>query len=196
VFRIGHRRLAQRCTAGRPGRLMSTRSRRASASYSRAAEALDGRIRRMAHRFTATSRRSRSWWRSEGPTDSRNAWIRVVDRVSGGCAGRADRLAVESRKELVCYLADEGMSQRAIATVTGAAKTRFHRDLDEDEAGGPDGPPDRVVTGSTARPIRSRTAATRSEPRRKPITDAFWRPPTTSGSWPTACRSWPQMTDS
>jgi hypothetical protein len=54
------------------------------------------------------------------------------------------------RSGLVCFLSDEGMSERAIASITGAAKTTVHRDLEErdlEEPGGPYGPPNRSVTG-------------------------------------------------
>lgn len=60
------------------------------------------------------------------------------------------KLGVEQRRELVRYLSGEGVSERAIASITGAAKTTVHRDLqqrDQDEQRGPYGPPDRTVTG-------------------------------------------------
>jgi hypothetical protein len=54
------------------------------------------------------------------------------------------RIDREQRRELVGYLSGEGMSERAIARITGASKTTVHRVLEERdlEEGGPFGPPE------------------------------------------------------
>jgi hypothetical protein len=146
-----------------------------------AAEALDGRIRRMAHtihgnieaiaRLVEEAKDRRIHLALGFPS-----WTAYLADALGG---QRVALPVESRKELVCYLADEGMSERAIATVTGTAKTTVHRDLehgDASEAGGPSGPPERIVTGVDGKTYRKPPPRPPQdhEPRRKPITDAFF----------------------
>jgi hypothetical protein len=146
-----------------------------------AAEALDQRIRRMActiHGNIATI--------AKLVEEAKERQIHVAlgfpswtTYLASALGGQIVALPTKTRKELVCFLADEGASERAIATVTGAGKTTVHRDLEGErggeEAGGPSGPPARPITGldgkTYPRPASPRPDA---KPRRKPITDAFW----------------------
>lgn len=50
----------------------------------------------------------------------------LADALQELCSGQG----VEMRRELVTYLYDKGMSERAIAAATGASKTTVHRDLE------------------------------------------------------------------
>lgn len=50
----------------------------------------------------------------------------LVDALGELCSGQGN----ETRRELVAYLYDVGMSERAIAVATGASKTTVHRDLE------------------------------------------------------------------
>ena len=54
----------------------------------------------------------------------------LVDALGELCSGQG----IETRRELVAYLYDVGMSERAIAAVTGASKTTVHRDLESAES--------------------------------------------------------------
>jgi len=63
------------------------------------------------------------------------------DGVAGGIAAASGHLTLEERRELVAYLAGEGMSTRAIAPIVGVGKGTVHRDL----AGAPYGAPDEEI---------------------------------------------------
>ncbi|HET8536111.1 MAG TPA: hypothetical protein VFL73_02925, partial [Solirubrobacteraceae bacterium] len=51
------------------------------------------------------------------------------------------RLARDQRRELVDYLANEGLSTRAIAPIVGITKSEAHRDLQVSRRGTPDPQP-------------------------------------------------------
>lgn len=54
----------------------------------------------------------------------------LADALSELCSGQG----IQTRRELVAYLYDTGMSERAIAAATGASKTTVHRDLESAES--------------------------------------------------------------
>jgi len=104
-----------------------------------AARRLAGRIRRMGQTFI------RNWETLAGLVEEAKAgslhealgfpsWPAYLADALGGQIS----VGGEARRELVQYLAGEGMSQRAIAQVAGVGKTTVQREL----SGGPSGPGD------------------------------------------------------
>jgi hypothetical protein len=96
------------------------------------AEKLDGRIRRMAGdtkgkldtlgALVADAKAGRI----HEVLDGYPSWTAyVADALGELCSGQG----IQTRRELVAYLYDIGMSERAIAAATGASKTTVHRDL-------------------------------------------------------------------
>lgn len=84
------------------------------------------------------------------------------------------RLERGARAELVGYLNGEGMSQRAIADVVGVDRKTVRKDIAEQV--GEKGPPDNLapVIGLDGKRYQPKPASPNaSQPRRKPITDAF-----------------------
>jgi len=74
------------------------------------------------------------------------------------CAPLRTALKGVERRELVAYLNNKGMSERAIAEAVDVSKTTVHRDLE----GGPNGPPEKVVPETTGRDKKT-------YPRRPPL---------------------------
>jgi hypothetical protein len=79
----------------------------------------------------------------------------------------------DQRRELVGYLAGEGMSQRAIADVVSADRKTVRNDLAEQV--GETGPPRSPVTGLDGKVYPKPAPREPSKPRRGPITDEFSR---------------------
>lgn len=100
------------------------------------AEKLDGRIRRMAkeskrHLDTlATLVDQAKVGRIHEALEYPSWTAYLADALSELCGGQG----IETRRELVAYLYDVGMSERAIAAATGASKTTVHRDLGSAES--------------------------------------------------------------
>ena len=80
------------------------------------------------------------------------------DYVMDACAPLRTALKGVERRELVAYLNNKGMSERAIAEAVDVSKTTVHRDLE----GGPNGPPEKVVPETTGRDKKT-------YPRRPPL---------------------------
>ena len=97
---------------------------------------LDGRIRRMAkeskrHLDTlATLVDQAKAGRIHEALEYPSWTAYLADALSELCSGQG----IETRRELVAYLYDIGMSERAIAAATGASKTTVHRDLESAES--------------------------------------------------------------
>ena len=100
------------------------------------AEKLDGRIRRMAkeskrHLDTlATLVDQAKAGRIHEALEYPSWTAYLADALSELCSGQG----AQTRRALVAYLYDTGMSERAIAAATGASKTTVHRDLGSAES--------------------------------------------------------------